>query len=96
MNQITEKHVEVASRLYQMRKSARLLGRTHYEKTIKESMEQVRKAAVLWGLSHMKAGFKLAKLAADDRDVGDVAVMWVLAATVELIEPDDQTPEETK
>lgn len=83
--------IAIAHKLYEARRLLRSLLRDGYPKHAAKWMSIVDAVAEGEGQSHLETCMKiLADLQAKHDD--GMAQLWVLAATVELIEPDELTP----
>jgi len=85
-----ENIVGIAAKLYECRRTLRTLRGDRYTPEIIGYMEGVRRHAVADGTDDMHACMKLAQEFQSRRL--DMAAMWVMAAAVELMEPDELTP----
>lgn len=85
----TETLVVIAEKLYSCRRSLRrLVG--DYDAIIVDYMQAVRGYSLAQKTTEITACIRLAKELTDDGH--EMGAMWVMAATIELIEPDDKTP----
>lgn len=74
--------VQLAAKLYDCRDTVKRLLQDDYHKQMQEYGEVVRKVAAAEKCSDLEAGTRVAKSAGDG-----MTAVFVLAATVELIEP---------
>lgn len=86
-----QQQVQIAAKLYECRQIARMIGKEKYAEQVIPWMQAVIVSAALKDVSRLQAGQELA--AAESPDGNFITAIWMLAATVELIEPDEQTPE---
>jgi hypothetical protein len=84
-----EKEIGIANKLYESRKTARFLGRDKYAEQVKPWMDGLRKRAN--GGDVLPVALEVAQKI--QRSGDDVALLWLFAATVELCDPDEGTPQ---
>ena len=89
----TKQQIQIAAKLYECRDTARRITRDSYGPIAQKWMTVISSIADNLGIDFLNAGQRVAVAAASEND--DVGLMWALAATVELIEPDELTPEVT-
>lgn len=85
----TEAQVNIAAKLYEARRVLRRLMPDEYAERIKTWMEMV--ATRTAGGDYLRTGMTMMQ-ALQDRQGDGMAQLYLLAAVVELIEPDEQTP----
>lgn len=86
----TEQQIQIAAKLYEARRTLRRLFGDDYAESAGRWMDLLRQHAKRSGLDTIPAALDLIKnhLADNER-----SQLWLMAAAVEVIEPDDETPE---
>lgn len=83
-----KQQIQIAAKLYECRDTARRLAGESYKLRLADWKQAVQDIAAAYSLDYLHAGMKLANSFAVKHD--GMGMMWAMAATVELIEPDEE------
>ncbi|MCF0059903.1 hypothetical protein MUK70_11690 [Dyadobacter chenwenxiniae] len=85
---MTEQHVNIAAKMYKARSSMKSLFGESYPDKVKVYMDIVKAVSKREGVGEIESAIKLIKDANEKhQDYSGILGVWILAATVELIEP---------
>lgn len=88
---ITEEHVHIAHKLYEMRSTVRRIWPDTWRDDLNPYIEFIRKFCATHGVTEMQVLPSMHRVAkAKGEELPDALVLWMSAATVEILEP---TPE---
>lgn len=85
-----EQNVEIASRMYTCRRQLRQLLSSNYHGAAKQYMEAIVAYSESKGVSLMTATLQLSVAMHSQGE--STGVSWLMAACVELLEPDEESP----
>lgn len=85
-----EQAIGIAHKMYQCRRTLRQLFSSNYQSQVLPYMKAVNEYAEKHGIPLMSATLRLAQ--GLQMDGHKISVMWVMAAAVEIVEPDSETP----